>query len=214
MNPIRIVIADDHIILREGITAILSKRPEFEVVGHAANGRSAVEEVCRLQPDIVLLDVNMPKLDGVRATRLIRQKCPQTQCLILTMHTEDEFFFDALKAGAAGYILKGAGSIQLIEAIKIVASGNVFISPSMTKKLVNSYLQSEKDDTYEQLDQLTSRELDVMPLLAEGLTNREIAEKLFISTSTVQTHRTHIMEKLELTNRADLIRFAMQHKLI
>lgn len=212
--PITIFIADDHVILREGVAAILSKRAEFEVVGDAKDGQAALEGICALKPDIALLDVNMPKMDGVAVAQIIRTRCPETKCLILTMYTEDQRFFDALQAGVAGYVVKGAGSRELIDAIKIVYAGEMYISPSMTRKLVAHHLQNNQTAPPRHLQQLTNRELEVMHLLAKGMTNREIAAQLFISPNTVQTHRSHIMEKLELNNRADLIRYAVQHNLL
>ncbi len=212
--PITIFIADDHVILREGVAAILGKRPEFNVVGDAKDGQAALEDICSLKPDIALLDVNMPKMDGITVAQIIRTRCPETKCLILTMYNEDQIFFDALQAGVAGYVVKGAGSRELIDAIKIVYAGEMYISPSMTKKLVEHHLQNNQVAPPRHLQQLTNRELEVMHLLAKGMTNREIAAQLFISPNTVQTHRSHIMEKLELNNRVDLIRYAVQHNLL
>lgn len=212
--PITIFIADDHVILREGVTAILNKRPEFDVVGYAVDGQNALEGIASLQPDIALLDVNMPKMDGITATQIIQTRFPDVKCLILTMYTNEDIFFNALEAGAAGYVVKGAGSEELVAAIKLVHAGEMYISPSMIRPLVDHFLNNNQTTLPRHLEQLTNRELEVMHLLAKGLTNREIAAQLFISPNTVQTHRSHIMEKLNLNNRADLVRYAVQHNLL
>lgn len=214
MNPIRVIIADDHVIMREGVALILNNMPDFDVVGQAANGRQAVELVESLQPDIALLDVTMPELNGIDAARLIHQFHPNTKTLMLTMHNDDAIFFDAVQAGASGYVLKGARPDELIQALKEVHNGNVYLSPPMTRKLVNSYLETADSHKKTRLDLLTERELEVMRLLAQGLTNREVAEKLVISPSTVQTHRSHIMEKLNLSNRTELVHYVLQNHLL
>lgn len=211
---IRVIIADDHVIMREGVALILNSLPEFEVIGQATDGKEAIELAESLQPDIALLDVNMPLLDGIASAKIIHESCPQTKTLILTMHDEDAIFFDAIHAGAGGYILKGSQPSDLIEALKAVNNGNVYLSPPMARKLVNSYLLTDDDEKASRIALLTPREMEVMHLLAQGLKNREIATALVISPSTVQTHRTHIMEKLELNNRSELVRFAIRHNLI
>lgn len=214
MKPIRIIIADDHVIMREGVALILDGRLEFEVVGQARNGKKAVELAETLQPDIALLDINMPELNGIAAAKLILETCPQTKILILTMHNDDAIFFEAIRTGASGYVLKGSRPEELIQALQEVQNGNIYISPPMTRKLVTSYLATADSDKKRQLDILTEREGQVMQLLAQGMTNREVAKKLVISPSTVQTHRSHIMEKLDLNNRAELVRYALQNNLL
>ncbi|MFQ5398465.1 MAG: response regulator [Anaerolineae bacterium] len=214
MTSLRLLIADDHIIMREGVTLILNKVPDLEVIGQAANGREAVAMTLELQPDIALLDVNMPEMDGVTAAKEIHESCPDVKTLILTMHDNDEIFFNALRAGAAGYVLKGSSSAELIEAVKTVMDGNMYFSPPMTRKLVNALLSPATRQETTRLNGITPREMEILQLLANGLTNREIAAHFVISPSTVQTHRTHIMEKLNLNNRAELVRYAISHKLI
>ncbi len=214
MKPIRVVIADDHVIMREGVALILDNLPEFEVIGQAVNGRQAVEIIESTRPDIALLDISMPELGGIDAVKLIRECCPETNALMLTMHDDDAIFFEAIQAGAAGYVLKGSRPTELIEALKAVSNGDVYLSPPMTRKLVNSFLSSADNQETSRIKLLTNRETEVMQLLAQGLTNRKVAQQLVISPSTVQTHRTHIMEKLELNNRAELVRYAMRHDLI
>lgn len=214
MKPIRIIIADDHVIMREGVALILNGRDEFEVIGQATNGKQAVELAEELQPDIALLDVNMPELNGIAAAKLIHEAAPNTKTLILTMHNDDAIFFEAIQTGASGYVLKGSRPDELIQALQEVHNGNIYLSPPMTSKLVSSYLETTDAQKQEQASLLTEREDQVMQLLAQGLTNREVAKRLVISPSTVQTHRTHIMEKLELNNRAELVRYALQNNLL
>lgn len=214
MKPIRVIIADDHVIMREGVALILDGLPDFEVIGQAANGMQVVEMVEKYRPDLALLDISMPQLNGIDAAKIIRDSCPETKTLMLTMHDDDAFFFEAIQAGASGYVLKGSQPSELIEALKAVNQGNVYFSPPLTRKLVNHFLSTANELETNQVNSLTKREMDVMQLLAKGLTNREVAKQLVISPSTVQTHRTHIMEKLNLNNRTELIRYAMRHNLL
>jgi two-component system response regulator NreC len=214
MTVARVLIADDHVIMREGVALILNARPEFEVVGQAINGEQGVRLAEALQPDLALLDISMPEMDGITAARHIHAACPQTRTLILTMHDDEEIFFATLQAGASGYVLKGSSPSELIDALQAALKGHVYISPPMTGKLVNNFLHSKDDNEVHLLDFLTVREREIMQMLAQGYTNREIAGKLMISPSTVQTHRTHIMEKLKLNNRTELVRYAIRHKLL
>lgn len=212
--PIRVLIADDHVILREGVALILNGREEFEVVGQATNGATAVDLAKQLKPDVALLDISMPEMTGIEVTRRLARDLGTVRTLILTMHDDDELFFEAIRAGASGYVLKGSRPSELFNAITAVHKGDIYLSPPMTRKLVNRLLNFGDSEESEKLMLLTDREKEVMYLLAKGLTNREIGEQLTISPSTVQTHRTHIMQKLELNNRAELIRYAMRHNLI
>ncbi|MFQ6016128.1 MAG: response regulator [Anaerolineae bacterium] len=215
MSKIRILVADDHTIVREGVRLLLEAQPDIEVVGEAADGQETVERVRELKPDIVIMDIAMPGMTGLEATRLIKKECPDVQVLALTMHDSDEYFFQILHAGAMGYVLKEAASADLVAAVRAVQRGDVFLYPSVAKKLVGDYLrrvgEGEEKGSY---DGLTPRERQVLELLAKGHTNQEIAEILVISPSTVQTHRTHIMEKLDLQNRAELIKYAIRRGLI
>ena len=214
MTPIKVLIADDHPIVREGVALIINSQAEFQVVAQVADGQAAIACLSQHQPDIALLDVTMPGLSGIAVAKIIQQTYPKIKVLILTMHNDDEIFFAAIKAGASGYILKGAHATDLIEALQIVMNGDVYLSPAMTRKLVNNYLDDSRKEPSNRLQTLTPRETEVTRLLAQGLTNREIAGKLVISPSTVQTHRTHIMEKLSLNNRTDLVRYAIRHNLV
>lgn len=217
VSPIRVLLAEDHNVVREGLRLLLDAQPDIQVVGEATTGREAVVLARDNCADIAVLDISMPDLDGVQAAARIRTECPQTQVLILTMHESDVYFFRALEAGAAGYVLKKAASEDLINAVRAVARGEAFFYPSLARKLLNDYLGHARHGPpagppgYEEL---SDREREIMFLLARGLSNQEIAEKLVISPSTVQTHRTHILQKLELENTIDLVRYAIRHGLI
>jgi two-component system response regulator NreC len=215
VSTVRIVIADDHAVVREGIRMILDAEPTFEVVGEATTGREAVELVRRLRPHVVVMDISMPEMNGVEATREIRRLSPDTQVLILTMHEDESYVFQLLQLGAAGYVLKRAAASDLVEAVRAAARGEAFLYPSVARSLVQDYLErlrtGEGRDRY---DGLTERERQILVLLAEGLTNAQIAERLCISVKTVQTHRAHIMEKLDLHDRALLVRYAIRKGLV
>jgi two-component system response regulator NreC len=212
-DQISVLIADDHTIVRSGVRMLLEAEDDIRVAGEALNGLEALELAESLQPDIVLMDITMPEMDGLEATRRIKKRFPQINVLVLTMHRSDEYFFEMLKAGASGYILKGAKTSELINAVRIVQRGEVFLYPSMTQKLVQGYLQLadwENDDE----PSLSPREKEIFRLLAEGYSNKEIAEKLVISPSTVHSHRGNLMDKLGLSNRRELIQYARKHGLI
>jgi len=214
-QKIRVLIADDHGIVREGIRMILAAQEDIEVVGEASTGREAVELARRMQPDVVLMDISMPDLNGIEATRRIREEMPGVQVLGLTMHEEENYVFQMLKAGGAGYVLKRAAAEDLVAAVRAAARGEVFLYPSVAKLVVRDYLERarhQEDDA--SLDALTPREREILSLIAEGLTNQEIAQRLYISVKTVQTHRAHIMEKLNLHDRTELVRFAIRKGLI
>ena len=211
MDKIRILIADDHLIVREGLRALLEVQPDIEVVGEATDGEEAVEKTREIQPDIVLMDITMPGMSGLEATRQIRQHYPDVKILVLTMHEGDEYFFKILEAGASGYFIKGGSSNELISALRAVWHGDVFIYPTMAKKLLSDYLQRVRaGHDKKSYDGLTNREREILKLIAEGLTNQEIAELLVISVATVQTHRAHIMAKLSLRSRTELIKYAIR----
>lgn len=212
--PIKIIVADNHVILREGISLLLNNKPDMEVVAQVASGLDAIQQTTALHPDIVLLDFNLQEVNGLDAARQIMQASPQTKTLILTQADDDSLFFKAIQLGASGYLLKNAQPDELYDAITAVYAGNLYISPPMQKKLVNRLLNNHPptDDTL--INKLTKREKEVMTLLTKGLKNREIAEQLNISISTAQTHRTSIMKKLNLANRSELIHFAIRHNLL
>ena len=214
-RKMRVLLADDHPIVRDGLKAILEAQPDIEVVGEAASGQEAVEKVGRLKPDIVIMDLAMPGMSGIEATRRIKQQNPDVKIMALTMHDDDEYFFQVINAGASGYYIKGGPSAELVTALRTVGQGDVFLYPSLAKKLVSDYLArvhtgKEKGS----LDGLTEREREVMRLIAEGRSNQEIADLLVLSVSTVQTHSAHILAKLGLHSRTELVRFAIRQGII
>lgn len=212
---IRILIVDDHTILRAGLKMMLNAQPDMEVVGEAQDGRQAIYEVQRLQPDVILMDITMPDMNGIEATRQIKKMLPEARVLILTMHENDEYVFQALRAGASGYILKEAADTELISALHVIQNGQFYLSPAAQSVMVGDYLQrvriGEEKDSY---STLTEREREILKLVAEGHTNNQIAERLVISPKTVDTHRTHIMDKLNLHSRAELVKYAMRRGLL
>ncbi len=216
MNRIRILLADDHAILREGIRALLEDQPDMAVVGEAADGRRAVELACELTPDVVVMDIGMPLLNGLEATRQIKRNCPRVAVLVLTMHDNEEYVSQLLAEGAAGYVLKRAASSELVSAIRAVAAGQSYLSPSVTRLLIESYVgrQPAAPAIVDPFDTLTAREREVLQLVAEGHTNSQIAKLLNISLKTVKAHRSHLMQKLSLHDRGDLIKLAIQRGII
>ena len=212
---IRVLIAEDHAIVRQGIRLLLDDQPDVEVVAEAADGRQAIALVEQVEPNVVLMDLAMPGINGLEATRTIKKRYPHVQVVALTVHESDEYFFQMIDAGAAGYVLKGADPSLLLEAIRAAHRGEVFLHPPMTTKLVRDYLRRARAGEARALyDDLTEREREVLRLIAEGHTNQEIADLLCISLSTVQTHRTHVMEKLKLRKRSELIDYALRQGLL
>lgn len=213
MAAVRILLVDDHAMLRDGVRMVLETHPGFEVVGTADNGRDAVRLVEELRPDIAVLDIAMPELNGLEATRAIRECCRETEVIVLSMHEGEEYLREALRAGAAGYVLKRAAAKELVAAINAIGRGESYLDPALTRTLISDYVrQVERGD--EAPDSLTERELEVLKLVAEGMTNRQIALKLNISIKTVQTHRANLMDKLNLHDRTELVRYAIRRGLI
>lgn len=212
-DPIRVLIADDHTIVRSGVKMLLQTEPGIEVVGEAENGKDAVAMAVALQPDIILMDIAMPEIDGLEATRQVKAQCPKTSVLVLTMHRSDDYFFEMLKAGASGYVLKAAETSELIHALRVIAHGEVYLYPSMAKKLLSDYLLRIDGEVPAQ-PALSRRESEILNLLAEGYSNNEIAEKLVISPSTVHTHRNNLLQKLKLNSRHELIQYARQRGIL
>jgi two-component system response regulator NreC len=204
------LLADDHTIVRQGLKLILSAQPDFEVIGEAANGREAAELAEKLRPDIVLMDVAMPELNGIEATRRMVAANSRIKVLVLSMHKEAVYVREVLKAGARGYILKDAIDTELLNAIRSVARGDGYISPAVSGALLSDYRQNLTDP----MDALTGREREVLQLIAEGKTNKEVATKLNLSVYTVDSHRGKIMEKLNLHSTGELVRFAMKRGLV
>jgi two-component system response regulator NreC len=212
-EAIRILIADDHTIFRSGVKLLLASEPDYLVVGEAEDGERAVQLATELQPDVILMDIGMPGLNGYEATKLIKESQPQINILVLTMHRSEEYFFQMLEAGASGYVLKGAETNELIRAVRTVANGEVFLYPTMASRLVEEYLR-ERTVGEILAGKLTPRESQVLQMIADGYANKEIAEKLVVSPSTIHSHVTNLMQKLELTKRHELVQYARQHGLI
>lgn len=214
MDKIRILLADDHTILRDGIRSLLEDDPNIVVVGEAENGRAAVKMACQLEPDVVLMDIAMPILNGLEATRQIKRDIPKVKVLILSMHDDDAYIQQALSYGAMGYILKDASASELLAAIFTVYNGEAVLSPPITRLVIEDYLRwggIQNNSTY---NGISPREHEVLQLIAEGYNNKEIAKILTIAIKTVQTHRSNIMKKLDLHDSGELIKYAIQKKII
>jgi DNA-binding NarL/FixJ family response regulator len=216
VNPkYRIVIAEDHTILREGLRALLSSRPEFEIVGEAEDGRAAVQCIERLKPALALMDLSMPRMNGMDAIREIKKRCPETKILVLTVHKTEEYILATFKAGADGYALKDSTHTELVMAIKSVLTGKPYLSPGISEKVIEGYLEGRQTlKARTAYETLTHREREILKLIAEGYKNKEIADDLCISVKTVEKHRANIMEKLGLHNVQALTTFAIEKGLV
>ncbi len=214
MDRIRVLLADDHAILRDGIRALLTDHPDIVVIGEAEDGHWAVHLAHELHPNVVLMDIGMPRLNGLEATRQIKHDCPEVAILILTMHDNEEYLRQVLAAGASGYVLKRAAASELVAAIRAVHRGEAALSPAVARLLIEDYLRSEDGRIAATPSDLTPREREVLQLIAEGHTSKQIAELLCLSVKTVQAHRTSLMQKLDLHDRGDLIKYAIQKRII
>jgi len=210
-DQIHVLIVDDHPIIRSGLRSLLTAESDIEVVGEATDGKEGMEQTESLRPHVILMDISMPNLDGLNATRQIKRRFPEVQILALSMHRSDEYFFEMLRAGASGYILKSARTSDLLEAIRVVSRGEVFLYPAMAQKLVRGYLKLA-DWENETQTILSPREKEILFLMAEGYSYKDIAEKLVISPSTVYSHRSNLMSKLGLNNRHELIEYARKRE--
>jgi len=215
MNKIRVFLADDHLILREGIRSLLGKVSDIEVVGEAGEGGETVAKVEQLVPDVVLMDITMPGMSGLEATKQIKRKYPQVKVLILTIHETNQYLSQMLQAGASGYVVKTTAASELISAIRAVHQGDVYLYPSITRMLVEDYLQrvegGEERISYEGL---TNREREILMYIADDKKNKEIADLLGISIRTVQAHRTNLMDKLGAHDRTELVKYAISKGII
>ena len=211
----KILLADDHKVLRSGLRRILEDQPDLEVVGEAGDGREAVDLASSLQPDIVVMDIAMPQMNGMEATRQIVQRNPHINVLILSMYSDENYIVQVLRAGARGYLLKDSAEEELINAVRSVNSGLPFFSPKIAKLLVGDSMQRLRDeaatDTYELL---TPREREVLQLIAEGKSNKEVAAALFVSPTTIETHRARIMDKLDLHSTAEIVLYAVRKGIV
>lgn len=215
MSKIKLLMVDDHEIVRAGLRMLLQSQPDIEIVAEADNGRDAIVKARELSPDIVLMDISLPDIDGFEATRQIKRALPKVAILALTMHETDEYFFKMLNAGASGYVPKKAAPTDLVAAIHTIHDGGVFLYPALAKSLVRDYMgRAAESGEREALDGLTDREQEVLKLIADGSTNQEIADKLTISVKTVERHRANIMSKLNLHSRTELVKYAIRKGLI
>lgn len=215
MSKLRVMIGDDHTLVRQGLRKILEERPDWEVVAEVGDGREAVKRALAIKPDVAILDVGMPLLNGIDAAQQIVRKLPDTQVLILSMHSDEAYVTRALQAGAKGYMLKDSAGKDLLKGVAAVAAGQAFFSPSVAKLMLDDYVRRVSGtgvaDRYETLSE---REREIFQLVAEGRTNKEVAEVLEISPATVETHRAHILQKLDIHNTAELVLYAVRRGII
>jgi DNA-binding NarL/FixJ family response regulator len=217
MKKIKIVIADDHAVVRDGLSLLLKSAPEFSVVGEASGGAEAIALIEKRKPDIVILDISMPKMSGIEATKIIRQTNPSIKILILTIHENEEYVHQMVQAGANGYVLKESGKKELFAAIRSIVAGDRFFSPRISKIMIDEFIKQAQD--HEEAHppskhSLTKRETEVLRYIAQGLSNPKIAKNLFLSVRTVDTHRTNLMHKLNIHDTAGLVRYAIENGIV
>ena len=211
MPKAKVLLVDDHVVVRQGLKALFADEPDIEVVGEASNGREALERLEKLGPDVVLMDISMPGLNGIEATRQIQVRHPEVKVVVLSMHANEEYVFQVLQAGASGYVLKQSDSLEVLTAIRAAVAGGSFLSPPISRTVIEDYVRrAEARGKGGESELLTSREREVLQLLAEGRSNREIAEELSISVKTVETHRSNMMTKLELSSKTELVKYALR----
>jgi DNA-binding NarL/FixJ family response regulator len=214
MELTTVVLADDHPVVRQGLRALLHSEPDIRVVGEAGDGLEATQLVERLKPNVLLLDLMMPGLNGLEVTRQVNQRAPQTRVVILSMYANEAYVLSALRNGAAGYVLKDAHTADLLRAVREVALGRRYLSPPLSERAIESYIQRDAAAQLDRYEMLTLREREILSLSAEGYTTLQIADRLFISPRTVETHRANLMRKLALHSQTDLVRFALQRGIV
>jgi two-component system response regulator NreC len=210
----KVLVVDDHEVVRQGIKMVLETDPELEVVGEAASGEDAIDRVRELRPNVVVMDIGMPGLSGFEATRRIRQSNPEVQVLALTVHDSEAYVFQMLQAGATGYIVKRAPAVEVIQAVKRAYRGEAVLHPSVAKLLIRDYLSRVEKGEEASYDTLSDREREILKLIAEGKTNREMADLLYLSVKTVQAHRANLMRKLGMHDRTELVKYAIRKGII
>lgn len=209
-----IILADDHRIVRQGLRALLEAEPDFRLVGETGDGLEAVQLTQRLQPDVVVLDLMMPSINGLEATRQISDSCPQTHVIILSMHADEGYVLESLRNGATGYVLKDSSADDLVRAVREVVAGRRYLSAPLSERAIEVYMQKTQETAVDPYERLTNREREVLHLAAAGHSSTEIAERLSISSRTVETHRANMMRKLDLHSQTDLIRYALKRGII
>jgi len=215
VSELRVLLGDDHAVLRQGLRKILENRREWRVIAEAGNGRDAVREALELKPDVAVLDIGMPMLNGIEATRQIARRAPSVRVVILSMHSDQAYVTQSVHAGARAYVLKESAGDELIEAIGTVASGGTFFSPAVAQVVFDDYVRGLADrGIHDRYDLLSEREREVLQLVAEGRSSREIGDLLSISPATVETHRTHVLQKLGLRNTAEVVRYAARRGIV
>ena len=214
MTALRILLADDHTVVRQGLRKVLEERPEWQVVAEAGDGRDAVRLAEEFRPDVAVVDVAMPLLNGIEATRQITKRAPQTKVLVLSMYSDEAYVTQMLKAGAIGYLLKDSADVDLLQAVQAVSQGKSFFSPAVARLMSDDYARQRGENLVDRYESLSEREREIFQLVAEGKTNKEIAALLFISPSTVETHRARIMEKLDLHSAAEIVLYAVRRGVI
>lgn len=214
MGKIRVLLADDHAILRDGLQSLLAEHEAIEVVGQASDGLEAIRQARDLQPDVVVMDIGMPRVNGLEATGRILKECPECRVLILSQHDDSDHVLDALSAGAVGYLLKRAAGTELADAIQAIWQGGVVLDPLAARILVDAYRKCERAQKVDSYEHLTDRERQVLILVAEGHTNQQIAQMLHVSPKTVNAHRTSLMSKLDLHDRTEVVKYALRKRLI
>jgi len=211
---ITVLLADDHAVLRDGLRLLLEAHPDIKVVADVANGRDAVSKATQLSPDVVIMDIAMPELNGIEATRQIREFCPSAQIIILSIFSTSEHIFQALQAGACGYLLKESAGIEVVNAVRAVHSGQRYLSQKISDRVVDDYITQRKAvEAKSPLAHLSQREREILQLVVEGKSSTEIAEVLYLSSKTIDTYRTRLMKKLDISDIPSLVKFAIQHGL-